>query len=503
ADLFDTCHPSQKNGWRIGIASHEPGKATFFFSIRTDRNPHTTVISAPHEYQPQQWTHLTATFDGTVASLYVDGVLVKADRGQRGPLFSDITRECKVVRLGDKVQRDDALFRGSVDGVRIWNSLLTKSEICSLKEHRGAILDPLVDGNLADADIWVGVNQNDAIKWHFRRAAKPDVDAIVIPKCGETICDNPDVVHRYSNNWKLKQPKTVKYIIVNVADDDGSNPVLTESQITLQDIDLKRAFKPYNITWLLEVTNVNSSFIRTKTILAGCPVALLGNGVCDPECDHPVTHSDAGDCGGIRAECQWLDVENGICDPQCNNQMNDWDGGDCCFGPSDNVSEPCLDPASEFRAYLMLDDLRRMLGLTNTEAVVVHLAEWSIGGSIGFATFPWDNDAFTERGGVVVKPSVFGRQGATGTLIHELGHALGLWHVHHGVTEMECNDPCLETEPSMLLGDMCSDTNPTNEHTTCGNPTDENSPCAVPSIAPTPYKNFMSYAGKLLCINIT
>ena len=99
-------------------------------------------------------------------------------------------------------------------------------------------------------------------------------------------------------------------------------------------------------------------------------------------------------------------------------------------------------------------------------------------------------------GGVVVNPSAFGQPGATGTLIHEVGHALGLWHVHHGVTEMDCDDPCLETEPSLLLGDLCADTNPSAEHTECGNPADDSvSPCGLRSMAPTPYKNYMSYAG--------
>ena len=97
----------------------------------------------------------------------------------------------------------------------------------------------------------------------------------------------------------------------------------------------------------------------------------------------------------------------------------------------------------------------------------------------------------------MVQPTMFGRQGHTGTLVHELGHALGLWHVHHGVSEMDCDDPCLEREPSMLLGDLCSDTNPTVEHHGCSNPGHEPVKCGVQSIKPTPYKNYMSYAGGL------
>lgn len=97
-------------------------------------------------------------------------------------------------------------------------------------------------------------------------------------------------------------------------------------------------------------------------------------------------------------------------------------------------------------------------------------------------------------GGVIVKPSVFGREDAKGTVIHELGHALGLWHVHHGLSEMECDDPCIEKEPSLLLGDLCMDTNPTTVHDQCGNPVGSTE-CGFRSKPPTPYKNYMSYAG--------
>ena len=52
-------------------------------------------------------------------------------------------------------------------------------------------------------------------------------------------------------------------------------------------------------------------------------------------------------------------------------------------------------------------------------------------------------------GGVVLKASHFGKSGKTEVLVHELGHVLGLWHTHHGVSEMDCLDPCLEVQPSL------------------------------------------------------
>ena len=102
----------------------------------------------------------------------------------------------------------------------------------------------------------------------------------------------------------------------------------------------------------------------------------------------------------------------------------------------------------------------------------------------------------TLTGGVVVRPDAFGIPGRTKNLVHELGHVLGLWHVHYGVSEMSCDDACLETEPSLVLGDLCSDTAPTPENPTCKDPHPGTYKCYVSPHSHTPYNNYMSYSGR-------
>ena len=103
---------------------------------------------------------------------------------------------------------------------------------------------------------------------------------------------------------------------------------------------------------------------------------------------------------------------------------------------------------------------------------------------------------FFHSGGTVVQPNSFGQPGKTNSLVHELGHNLGLWHVHHGVTEMDCSNPCVETHASLELGDLCSDTRPTPQNEHCQDPNvSTHGKCQILGpFTDTPFDNFMSYA---------
>lgn len=97
-----------------------------------------------------------------------------------------------------------------------------------------------------------------------------------------------------------------------------------------------------------------------------------------------------------------------------------------------------------------------------------------------------------------MNPSYYGVPGHTNTLIHEVGHALGLYHVFKGVSEREsCDDPCSETEPSMETGDLCADTAPTPKNKLCRDPDPTNDTCGPVFYTGTPYNNYMSYSGKI------
>lgn len=121
-------------------------------------------------------------------------------------------------------------------------------------------------------------------------------------------------------------------------------------------------------------------------------------------------------------------------------------------------------------------------------------------GGASWGTFPWDQNALTKQGGIVIHDYWFGANSPLPTILtHEVGHCLGLWHTFHGVDEVtrcsDCYEPAGRPAPvGDVTGDWCSDTNPTPKNTNnCFDPSGTDFCSGNPWVA-TPYLNYMGYS---------
>lgn len=111
-----------------------------------------------------------------------------------------------------------------------------------------------------------------------------------------------------------------------------------------------------------------------------------------------------------------------------------------------------------------------------------------------FGTFPWDSQALTFMGGIVNDEESYGP--GISTLAHEVGHCIGLWHTHHGVSEVTVCGGCYEEASGVdgdTTGDRCGDTAPTPTNFSCG-PPGGTDPCSGVAWGTTDFHNYMGYA---------
>ncbi|XP_053380167.1 pappalysin-1-like [Mercenaria mercenaria] len=502
-DVYDACSSSRVVGWTVGIKlpSYSRHNARVVFSLRTDGAASSSSLLAHKGYEPNIWTNVAATYDGTTMRLYMNGAEVSLSVEQSGAVFRDSPRECVNLFVGGRLD-EEIYFRGKIDEFGIWSRALSHAEIVRNINKKSS--DFLLTDNALVSDAFENFDQWEILSDEDPKLVTSDIVLpyhtvrLEAPPCGRTVCDDPETVLSYLNNIDLRNEKKIRYRVINILDDTGKKPQVYDKQIVEQHRTLNKAFQPYNITLDLQVRRVRNTTLSQKVFMFDCHPYQIGDGHCDQECAHSTTGNDGGDCDHVKSECRKVLLGNGQCNSECNKVYHNYDNGDCCKPGDDRAYRTCVDPGKPQRGYMNIEELKMELQMDSDDVINVYFitSSWNKDTFRGLATYPWEKNVYSTMGGIVMHANIFGKLGKTKALIHEFGHVLGLWHVHRGISEMSCEDPCVETRASMVLGDMCSDTNPTPRNSYCREPShqDAQNKCGFKIFENTPYKNYMSYA---------
>ncbi|XP_022085118.1 pappalysin-1-like [Acanthaster planci] len=502
--LLDTCRGNGHHWtWSLGISTDQDKPredARYFFSVTTDRSPFSSTMKGTSRYEEEMWTHLAASYNGRSLNLYVNGAKVAAGISTGGPMFSEVMRECKQLMIGGS-SNDENGFRGALDQITILPKARSHRQLRynqfpdpSSLVQSSIVIQENFDGEWLN---WKAVAENEPLAVSSGVPSKlSGLDAnLKIPSCGITVCDHPVVAKSYINQPELQTHKTIKYRAITMAENDGIKPIIDTESIFRKHNMIREAFSPHNISWNLTAFVWRNTSLRYRTVLAICDTNNIGDGYCDEECYHELTGYDGGDCIDELEREQCLDEQlgNGVCESSCNTAHNEYDGGDCCNPIVTNVTATCFDPSSSNRNYLTVGELKGTFAMESDSHLNVFFVNFDDPTIEGVATLPWEMDVPGQFGGTVLQGDISKSDFPSETIVHELGHNLGLLHVHQ---DMECGNKCRERTSSSVLGDLVEDTYPTPENRFCRDPR----PCDTETclgdteFEDTPYKNFMSYA---------
>ena len=129
--------PTTLGSWRQVLLKERPGGLTYglYATGKANNRPNATLtignvdreVNASAALPAATWTHLAATYDGSVARLFVNGTQV-ATRTQAGTLVTSTG----ALRIGGNTIWGE-WFAGTIDDVRVYDRALTVAEIGTVR----------------------------------------------------------------------------------------------------------------------------------------------------------------------------------------------------------------------------------------------------------------------------------------------------------------------------------------------------------------------------------
>jgi hypothetical protein len=138
--------------WAVSLSA---GRLHFLVS---DQMYFNYVASSPTPLLPSRWYAFVATYDGSVARLYLDGVFQGEAAYGGVPTLGDDTMPLRIgnQRVGDEGYFDPYWLNGALDDVAVYRTALSASEIASGFYSDAATIfgDNFETGDASKWDIW-------------------------------------------------------------------------------------------------------------------------------------------------------------------------------------------------------------------------------------------------------------------------------------------------------------------------------------------------------------
>ena len=144
------------DGFELSL-SGSAGKPYVRFNEATEGNTYKLFANAPYPTDGTTWTHVAATFDGSVVRMYVDGA---QDATYSTPQLV-LAKNILDLSIGAEDDGTGA-FEGAVDDVRVYRRALSLEEIEQVMAGFDPVADADGDGVLDDRDAF----PNDANEWN-------------------------------------------------------------------------------------------------------------------------------------------------------------------------------------------------------------------------------------------------------------------------------------------------------------------------------------------------
>jgi hypothetical protein len=121
----------------------------------------TTFVTGP-AIQANTWYHMALTFDGTTATLYLDGVNVASGAGQGKIMYDN-----QPVRIGSLSNAVGSAFDGFIDEVALFNMALEADDIQTIMDRGLAEIagDPVVAFDPLPANGQTDVHRDSVLSW--------------------------------------------------------------------------------------------------------------------------------------------------------------------------------------------------------------------------------------------------------------------------------------------------------------------------------------------------